>query len=137
MPLCVARCADPRTLIALLALVLASEAYPQSDTPPQTDTPPKTEGRDALIDELRRRIELLEKRLEEKSAAPPPVPPPPAAAPTQVPKPTASEEAGREDEGARALERTLVRTGGLVLPKGAYEFEPRLQYSYRGRQGLG
>jgi uncharacterized membrane protein len=107
----------------LLALVLASEAFPQTDTSPQPDT------RDALVEELRRRIELLERRLEEKPAPPSQsASPPPAAAPAPAPKPTASEEAGREDEGARALERTLVRAGGLVLPQGAFEFEPRLQY---------
>jgi hypothetical protein len=119
MPPCVARCADPRFLVALLALVLARGAFAQTDS------------RDALIDELRRRIEVLEKRLDEK----PPAPAPPAA-PKPAPKPAASEQAGREDEGARALERTLVRTGGLVLPKGAFELEPRLQYTYRGFEGL-
>src|SRR5688572_746659 len=98
MPSCVALCAEPRTLIALLALLLASEAFPQTETSAQTDT------RDARMEELRRRIELLEKRLDEKPAPPPP----PATAPAPAPKPAASEEAGREDEGARALERTLV-----------------------------
>jgi hypothetical protein len=119
MPPCVARCADPRFLVTLLALVLAREAFAQADS------------RDALIDELRRRIDVLEKRLDEK----PPAPQPPAA-PKPAPKPAASEQAGREDEGARALERTLVRAGGLVLPKGAFELEPRLQYTYRGFEGL-
>ena len=123
MPLCVARCADPRPLIALLALMLAGEAFSQTDS------------RDALTEELRRRIEVLEKRLEEKPA-PLPAPALPAAPVPAAPKPAASEEAGRDDEGARALERTLVRTGALVLPKGAFEFEPRLQYSYRGSEGL-
>jgi hypothetical protein len=112
MPPCVARCADPRFLVALLALLLAREAFAQADP------------RDALIEELRRRIDVLEQRLE------------PKAAPKPTPKPAASEEAGRADEGARALERTLVRTGGLVLPKGTYELEPRLQYTYRSVVGL-
>ena len=98
--------------------MLAGEAFAQTDS------------RDALIDELRRRIEVLEQRLEEKPPAPPP------AAPKLPPKPAASEEAGRSDEGGRALERTLVRAGGLVLPKGMFELEPRLQYSYRGFEGL-
>jgi hypothetical protein len=57
-------------------------------------------------------------------------------APPPTPKPAASEEAGREDEGARALERTLVRSGGLVLPKGRYEVEPSVQYTYRGLNEL-
>jgi hypothetical protein len=98
--------------------VLTGEAAAQPD------------NRDALIEELRQRIELLEKRQEVKP--PPPVPAPPVKAPPLTPKPAASEEAGREDEGARALERTLVRTGGLVLPPGRYEIEPRLEYTYRG-----
>jgi hypothetical protein len=93
------------------------------------------DNRDALIDELRRRIEVLEKTLEEKPA--PPRPTPPVKAPPPTPKPAASEEAGREDEGARALERTLVRSGGLVLPKGRYEIEPSVQYTYRGLNALG
>jgi Putative MetA-pathway of phenol degradation len=131
MPSCVALCAEPRTLIALLALLLASEAFPQTDRPQtdmQTDRP-QTDPRDAVIEDLRRRMETLEKRLEQK-----PAPPPPPAAPKPPPKPTASEQAGREDESARALERSLVREGGLVLPKGAVEVEPRLQYAYRGAQ---
>jgi hypothetical protein len=31
----------------------------------------------------------------------------------------------------------LVREGGLVLPRGAIEVEPRLEYTYRGSEGLG
>jgi hypothetical protein len=136
MPSCVALCADPRPLIALLALLLASEAFPQTDRP-QTDTQTdrqQTDPRDAIIEDLRRRMETLEKRLEEKPAAPPPSPAPPS--PKPPPKPTASEHAGQEDESARALERSLVREGGLVLPKGALEVEPRLQYAYRGAARL-
>jgi hypothetical protein len=101
-------------------------------------------------------MEALEKKLGQPPAPPataPPAPPaaapppPPAAArpsppagapraPAEAPKPSASEEAGREDEGSRALERTLVREGGLVLPRGVIEVESRLQYTYRGTQGL-
>jgi hypothetical protein len=86
------------------------------------------------------------------AVAPPPPPPPAAEAPKpeapkpdapkpearkpEAPAPTESEEAGVADEGARALERALVREGGLVLPRGVTEVEPRLQYTYRGIQGL-
>jgi outer membrane putative beta-barrel porin/alpha-amylase len=127
MPPSAAPCARARTLFFLVLLARACEALAQADP------------RDALIEDLQRRIEALEKRLEEKPAPPPPPAPaeaakPPAAA--AAPKPGASEQAGSEDENARALERSLVREGGLVLPKGTFEIEPRLQYTYRASEGL-
>jgi BMFP domain-containing protein YqiC len=122
---------------------------PPAEAPKPAGAQP--DPRDALILELRQRMEALEKKLGEHPAPPAPPaaapPPPPAAArpsppagapraPAEAPKPSASEEAGREDEGSRALERTLVREGGLVLPRGVIEVESRLQYTYRGTQGL-
>jgi hypothetical protein len=126
MPLFAAPCVKARSLFVIPLLALAHDANAQADE------------RDALIQDLRQRVEALEKKLEEKSAPPPPTvaPPPPAPRPVVPPKPTASEAAGQEDEGARALERTLVREGGLVLPRGAIEVEPRLEYTYRGSEGL-
>jgi len=44
--------------------------------------------------------------------------------------------ADAEEEGGRALERALTRENVLVLPKGAYELEPGLQYDYRGTDAL-
>jgi hypothetical protein len=140
----VARYANPSLAAFLLAITLAGECAAQADS------------RDVLIEQLRQRIETLEKRLENVPPAPAaPASPQPdieklreqiqllekrleAQKPPSVaaPKPAASEETAREDEGARALERTLVRTGGLVLPKGAWEIEPLLQYSYRGSDQL-
>ena len=130
MPPSAARCVNPRAWLVLVLLALSGEAFAQADE------------RDAVIDELRRRIEALEKRLEEKPAPSAPQPPPaaqppaPGAQPAAAPKPGASERAGNEDENARALERSLVREGGLVLPKGSFEIEPRLQYTYRASEGL-
>lgn len=85
--------------------------------------------RDERIDNLQRRIDALERRLE----APPAPPPAPSAKPPVKPP---AEEAAQKDESARALERTLVREGGLVLPAGAFEVEPRLEYTYRGTDAL-
>lgn len=76
----------------------------------------QTDDRDRLIEDLRRRIEALEKQPLPVLPAPPPAP--------------------QGDEGLRALERTLVREGGLVLPPGVLELEPRLQYTYRGADAL-
>jgi len=137
MRLSEARCADFRLLACLLGITLAGECAAQGDS------------RDVLIEQLRQRIETLESRLEsvpqpdverlrerlqllEKQVETHKAPSVPPAAT----KPAASEETARDDEGARALERTLVRAGGLVLPKGAWEIEPLLQYSYRGSDQL-
>src|SRR6056297_2623169 len=38
-----------------------------------------------------------------------------------------------EDAAERALERTLVERGVLLLPRGAYELEPVLRYEYSER----
>lgn len=128
MPLSAARCAKAHFLSVIVLVALSRDVGAQ---PQERDAP--VQERDALIQELRQRIEALEKNLAEKPAPPPPaIPRPPSAAP----KPSASEEAGREDEGGRALERTLVREGGLVLPRGVIEVEARLQYTYRGSEGL-
>jgi hypothetical protein len=141
MPLSAARCAKAQFLSIIVLLALSGDLGAQPD------------ARDALIQELRQRIEALEKKLEEQPAPPRPetAPRPPVAAPEQPapprpeaaprppapgPTPSESEEAGVADEGARALERALVREGGLVLPRGVIEVEPRLQYTYRGTQGL-
>jgi hypothetical protein len=40
------------------------------------------------------------------------------------------------EEGERALERALTRGNLLVLPAGAYELEPAMEYSYRASDAL-
>jgi hypothetical protein len=40
------------------------------------------------------------------------------------------------DESARALERALVREGGLVLPQGSWEIDSQLRYAYHSFIGL-
>ena len=128
MPRSAARCAKARSLSIIVWLALSRQVAAQADE------------RDALIQELRQRVEALEKKTGEKPAPPPPPaaakPSPPAAAPKPPPAPTESEEAGIADENSRALERALVREGGLVLPQGVVEVEPRFQWTYRGSQGL-
>ena len=88
--------------------------------------------RDERIDNLQRRIDALERRLEAPPAPPAPPPAPSAKPPVKPP----AEQSAQKDESARALERTLVREGGLVLPAGAFEVEPRLEYTYRGTDAL-
>jgi hypothetical protein len=72
--------------------------------------------RDATIRELRKKIEALE-----REAAPATVPP---AAMASIPRDYDVEELGR------ALERTLVQQGGLLLPAGVHELQPELSYAH-------
>src|SRR5918912_1476732 len=111
-------------LSGLCAVLIATCARAQQDP------------RDAQIQELQKRIESLERRLGQQAQPPaqPPTPPPPPqpAAPQRPPTPAQKQAATpatgpAEEETARALERTLVREGGLVLPRGLYELEPRLR----------
>jgi hypothetical protein len=130
MPLSAARSPKARFLSLIVLAALSCDVSAQ-----------QPDARDAVIQELRQRLEVLEKKLEQPKPPPPPPeaapkPPPGATAKPPPPTPSESEEAGAADEGGRALERTLVREGGLVLPRGVIEIEPRLQYTYRGSEGL-
>jgi hypothetical protein len=126
------RCSTARSLPFVVLLALSCEVGAQSDV------------RDDIIEQLRQRTEALEKELAQRRAAPPapsadapkPEAPKPEARKPEAPAPSESEEAGAADEGARALERALVREGGLVLPRRVIEVEPRFEYVYRGVQGL-
>lgn len=71
--------------------------------------------RDATIQQLRERVEALERQATSKGAA----------AASERPA-----DAAEDEEMSRALERTLVRQGGLVLRPGSYEVEPQLSYSH-------
>lgn len=44
--------------------------------------------------------------------------------------------ASAPEEGERALERALTRQSVFVLPKGAYELEPGMEYTYRASDAL-
>lgn len=117
MPLSAARFPKARFLSIIVLVALSRDVWAQPD------------ARDTVIQELRQRLEALEQKLGERPA-------PPSRPPAPAPRPSAWEEAGAADEGGRALERALVREGGLVLPRGMVEVEPRLQYTYRATQGL-
>jgi hypothetical protein len=148
------RCSTARFLSFVVLVALSCELGAQPDS---RDALQEQQMR--IIQEQQMRIEALEKELRERPTPPPPAeaPPPAVQAPKpeapkaeapkpdapkpearkpEAPAPTESEEAGAADEGARALERALVREGGLVLPRKVIEVEPRFEYLYRGVQGL-
>ena len=120
MPPFVARYSKVFSCVVLLALALAPQALAQG----------QRDERDELIDNLHRRIDELERRVNKPPPAPLPAPP---VAPAKPP----AQESAEKDESSRALERALVGEGGLVLPAGSFEVEPRLQYNYRGSEALG
>lgn len=78
--------------------------------------------RDAIILELKQKIEALE-----RGAAPRAVPAPGAPAPA----PAAA--TAEDDELGRALERTLVQQGGLLLRAATYELQPEASYAHWDR----
>ena len=100
----------------------------------------RLDERDKVIFELMRRVEALERKLgaPEVTSTPPPQEEKRAAAQPPQEQAAAGMPATEVDEeqGARALERALLREGGLVLPRGVYEIEPAFTYRERETQGL-
>lgn len=84
--------------------------------------------RDAVIIELQRRLEQLERRLESEGLLT--VDPVTPVAPVATPRP---QEGLVVDELAaeRALERTLVEEGALLLPAGQAEISPQVSFLHR------
>lgn len=137
-------------LIALLFFVSDARGQDRSDNAPLTreELEHTLRERDVLIDQLLRRVAELESRLGvEQSAGTPssepeanheaPQPQPPATPPSGFDgerEPTSSTPGEFEvDQAAaeRALERTLVQTGALLLPAGSAELEPGFSYTRR------
>lgn len=87
--------------------------------------------RDAMILDLVGRVEALEARLPQAVAADQRV--------KQTGQPTGPSDSTPpgDEETSRALERTLVLEGGLVLSPGSIEIEPRYTYTYRSLDALG
>jgi hypothetical protein len=122
------------------------DPVPAADNPPQTDAVEaelldKVQQRDTVIRDLQRRVEELERQApkapvkEAPAPAPatskPPPRPPEEAVPPQVarPRPAPGQFEVDEDAAERALERTLVQAGVLLLPLGVMEIEPSLAYT--------
>ncbi|MFL6581872.1 MAG: transporter [Burkholderiales bacterium] len=129
------------TRAALLLACLAHSALVCAQADPAEEMQRQLEQRDQLIQDLQRRVETLEQKLQGQTPDTRAAAANPAgatAAPPASPSPDQPESSGAvEDETARALERTLVREGGLVLAPGVFEVEPGLLYTFRGSRGLG
>jgi hypothetical protein len=100
------------------------------------------EQRDAVIDQLLRRVEALERHLpglaagdpqapsESAALAPsaPPAPSPPAQAQAPAPPPGPGTFEVDPEAAERALERSLAETGALLLSPGQAEIAPRFTF---------
>ena len=88
--------------------------------------------RDAVIIELQRRLEQLERRLEVEGVLEEAAPIEPVQ-PVVTPRP---QEGLAVDElsAERALERTLVETGALLLPAGQAEVSPSVSFLHRDQR---
>ncbi len=92
------------------------------------DLQEQLQTRDAIIIELQRRLEQLERRLTEEGVLE--VEEAPEIEPVATPRPQQG-LAVDELSAERALERTLVDEGALLLPAGQAEISPTANYSYR------
>jgi hypothetical protein len=124
--------------VTLLSIAFADATHAQALSSDELQR--RLEERDATIAELVRRVEALERKLapsvEPARTAPPPVVAAPGDARAAANPAAVAVTAADEEQVNRALERALVREGGLVLPRGFYEVEPRLTYTHRATDAL-
>ena len=130
--------------LALLFVATPSQVHAQAVSATAEDLRAQLVERDAAIielqrsvAELRQRVAVLEKRLQADSPQPPVQPRPEDSGS----KPTVAEPettSGRSDPSRlsvdlvaaeRALERTLVEAGALLLPRGAFDLTPSLSFA--------
>jgi hypothetical protein len=154
LPLLASACADPSRVLSNTA---AQQANAPSGTVSAQELQKSLQERDIEIASLTQRVRVLEETLtrtaagQQTGSAGLPVARPEETTVPQIPVQTAQEptseasadqppagqpeapaESGALDEGGlTALERTLVREGGLLLPEGVIEVEPSLSYLYQ------
>ena len=129
------RSALGRVTTILVGSSLAAAAAAQSTASPTVEQlRAELERRDAIIADLLQRVQALEQR---GGVAPSPAPAPaPAIAAAPAPRKAEAQEAADEALLERALERSLVLSGGALIPRGQREIEPSLGYDYTQRSGL-
>jgi hypothetical protein len=93
----------------------------------------QVDQRDQVIADLLRRMAAVEQQVAKPTRPSPLAPAQPAPAQPAADRPASpAEEAAEPGDDPRALERTLVQRGGLLLPAGRFEIEPEFTYTYRG-----
>jgi hypothetical protein len=103
--------------LAAIALLLSTSLFAQD----LEELKQRLQQKEAEVEALRSRIQLLERKLTLRQAV----------------QPRVAQDAGLEDEDInRALERSLVREGGLVLSPKTFEIEPNFVYSHLTQDGF-
>ncbi len=99
------------------------------------------EARLSLLEQLLRQTRnssdyVATARLDDTSTISPPPTPERTQTPATAIDTTLPGDTPAKEDMSRALERALIREGGLVLPVGVFELEPRLRYQHRSTQQL-
>jgi len=127
---CLQRLALPLATTALCCALTMPLAAQEAVTDEQLREQLQT--RDAVIIELQRRLEQLEQRLEAEGVIEEAVPIEPVE-PVATPRPQQGLDVD-ELAAERALERTLVEAGALLLPAGQAEITPSVSFLHRDQK---
>jgi hypothetical protein len=119
-------------LLYFLCLVFSWSTSTHSAETSLMNIQEQLKARDKLIESLKTRIEALEENTPNSSRVSRSTH---SSSPSVPLTPVDAEPA--EEETTRALERALVREGGIVLPPKSYELEPRFTYSHVTSNQLG
>ena len=141
--------------VAACLLAASPEAAAQGVRQPSVeDLQRQIEQRDAIINDLMRRVDALERQSTQQPGAPPPAavqaaPAPGAAGQQPVQREAAGQRppvtpvspgkagtAAEEETIARALERSLVEQGGQLLPPFVYEVVPQVVYTHQAQNNF-
>ena len=119
------------TLLIVFSVIIYNFLSPETQSQAQSveELQKQIAKRDATIQDLVARVEALESRLPRAAAADQRVK-------TGQPRGPAENTSPGDEETSRALERTLIREGGLLLRPGGVELEPRYTYTYRSSDRL-
>ena len=123
------RCAGFAASLLLAGPLPAFAQSPSAPTAAQLQA--ELDRRDAIIADLLQRVQALERRLGAS-----PVAGPAPAADARAPSRAATIDQADEALLERALERSLVLSGGALLPSGVRQVEPSLSYDHARGDGL-
>jgi outer membrane murein-binding lipoprotein Lpp len=112
----------------MLALTLLGQHPGCAQAQSQQDLSQQIQDLRQRLDQLEQQQQKMEQQQSQPAAAPPSPPSTPAVAPTAAQPQSTSAASSQPVE--RALERSLIEQGGLLLPSYKLDVVPELQYTY-------